>query len=202
MKIPKAIAGCCVILSFFLGLLMPHVSLSGDSPDVSPPWCVSCGPGYHCGHNPERCIPDKPQTGNRPNPDTDSHTSKGPTSTFVKSVGLGAISGGVAAALDQKPKLIATAFLVGLFTPILVKVTTPADKSKSFIPEPEHYALAAQCLHSAPVLAFSVPLSDGREFSAMIAMSTDWHFSDARVVREKPEKQTGNAAAVIFTYAF
>ncbi|MER2606690.1 MAG: hypothetical protein ABTQ29_12720 [Siculibacillus sp.] len=27
-------------------------------PDPSPPTCVSCPKGYHCAHNPERCVPD------------------------------------------------------------------------------------------------------------------------------------------------
>lgn len=41
MNIHIKIVWCGVILSFFVGLLMPHVSLAGNIPDVSPPECVS-----------------------------------------------------------------------------------------------------------------------------------------------------------------
>ena len=27
-------------------------------PEPPPPTCVSCPTGYHCAHNPERCVPD------------------------------------------------------------------------------------------------------------------------------------------------
>ena len=27
-------------------------------PNPPPPTCVSCPKGYHCAHNPERCVPD------------------------------------------------------------------------------------------------------------------------------------------------
>lgn len=36
----------------FAGLSMAQV------PDPSPPTCVSCPAGYHCAHNPERCVPN------------------------------------------------------------------------------------------------------------------------------------------------
>ncbi len=38
------------------------VMLAGISiaqvPEPPPPTCVSCPTGYHCAHNPERCVPD------------------------------------------------------------------------------------------------------------------------------------------------
>lgn len=28
-------------------------------PEPPPPTCIKCPDGYHCAHNPERCVPDK-----------------------------------------------------------------------------------------------------------------------------------------------
>ncbi|MBV5264872.1 hypothetical protein [Pinisolibacter aquiterrae] len=39
-------------LVMFAGISIAQV------PEPPPPTCVSCPTGYHCAHNPERCVPD------------------------------------------------------------------------------------------------------------------------------------------------
>lgn len=49
----------------------PPPSNLPDVPVVPQPRCVSCGPGYHCVHNPEGCEPDEPKEPVKPQKEPD-----------------------------------------------------------------------------------------------------------------------------------
>jgi hypothetical protein len=47
------------VLSLVAAVFVALAELSvAQVPNPPPPTCVSCPKGYHCAHNPERCVPD------------------------------------------------------------------------------------------------------------------------------------------------
>jgi len=48
--------GLVTLLSVLGVTLTTLVVLSTAQPAPPPPTCVSCPAGYHCAHNPERCV--------------------------------------------------------------------------------------------------------------------------------------------------
>lgn len=55
----KKIHTLCFVFSVMVFAICSSISSAANVPPVPSPTCVQCPSGYHCGHNPERCIPNK-----------------------------------------------------------------------------------------------------------------------------------------------